>query len=109
MWQRERKMRLAALGLPSTHWASLALPHELLLEDHGTAHRCSAVSAAPAAEHNDVLLPLRQSIRPRALREGVDAEMVWERLATAPWMEPLPTELAQLLEDSISDELKAVL
>ena len=106
---RERKMRLAALGLPSTHWASLALPHELLLEDHGTAHRCSAVSAAPAAEHDDVLLPLRQSIRPRALREGVDAEMVWERLATAPWMEPLPTELAQLLEDSISDEFKAVL
>ena len=73
--------------------------------------RAAATRAAssPGAHHGDVVLPLRQGIRPRALRVGVDAEMLWRRLATAAWMEPLPTELAQLLEESISDEFKAVL
>ena len=82
----------------------------MVLEDHGAAAgRRAAAHAAPGAHHGEVVLPLRQAIRPLALRVGVDAEMLWRRLATAAWMEPLPTELAQLLEESISDEFKAVL
>ena len=95
---RERKMRLAALGLPSTHWASLALPHELLLED-----MAPRIDARPSARHpqrstTTYSCRLRQSIRPRA-SGGRGRRDGGERLATAPWMEPLPTELAQLLED----------
>ena len=102
-------MRLAALGLPSTHWASLALPHELLAKDHGSAQRPSVVGARPAAEHDEVLLPLRAGIRPRALRCNANVDELWQRLAAAEWFEALPPELAQLLEESISDEFKAVL
>merc|ERR1712050_258819 len=43
---RERKLRLAALGLPSTHWASLALPHEL-----SALSRPDAVEAVGSEDH----------------------------------------------------------
>merc|ERR1712014_317992 len=46
---RERKFRLAALGLPSTHWASLALPHEL-----SDLTRPLPVSAVPSPNHEHV-------------------------------------------------------
>merc|ERR1719433_2147764 len=49
---RERKLRLAALGLPSTHWASLALPHELLTADHGSTQRPSSVEAKGGPDHD---------------------------------------------------------
>merc|ERR1712232_810469 len=46
---RERKLRLAALGLPSTHWASLAMPHEL-----SDLKRADAVEAVGSSDPEKV-------------------------------------------------------
>merc|ERR1719277_1598794 len=53
----DRKMRLAALGLPSTHWASLGIPHTLV-----APQRCAAT--APFEQNGNISLPLKSSIRP---------------------------------------------
>eukprot|EP00670_Eutreptiella_braarudii_P012130 CAMPEP_0174341952 /NCGR_PEP_ID=MMETSP0810-20121108/25804_1 /TAXON_ID=73025 ORGANISM="Eutreptiella gymnastica-like, Strain CCMP1594" /NCGR_SAMPLE_ID=MMETSP0810 /ASSEMBLY_ACC=CAM_ASM_000659 /LENGTH=468 /DNA_ID=CAMNT_0015463859 /DNA_START=18 /DNA_END=1426 /DNA_ORIENTATION=+ len=100
---RDRKLRLAALGLPSTHWASLALPHEL----SGLA-RLGPVAAQGAAKPEAVRLPLRASIRPQTLVADADFDALWELLKDARWEAPLPEELRALLEKSIKDEFKAV-
>lgn len=106
---RERKLRLAVLGLPSTHWASLALPHELITQDHGSEQRATPVDATGAATHDEVIFPLRASIRPRALRADVDQDDLWTQLVDAEWFAPLPAKLAQLLEESVTEEFKAIL
>jgi hypothetical protein len=98
---RERKLRLAALGLPSTHWASLALPHEL-------SELCqpNAVQAAGSADHEKVHFPLRREIQSRALVTGANMNTLWSRLRAQDWFLPLPAEEKALLEASISDEYK---
>lgn len=101
---RERKLRLAALGLPSTHWASLGMPHEL-----SALSQPEAVDPAGSEDHDAVHLPLRFSIRSRALKEGADMLKLWKCLQGPDWFTPLPTDLMQLLEDSISTEFKQLL
>jgi len=101
---RERKLRLAALGLPSTHWASLGLPHSLL----GAGPSPDEASAAKR-EKAGLALPLRPSLRPRPLAAGVDLQLMWQRLRAAPWLKPLPRELGELLEESVLEDFKAYL
>eukprot|EP00930_Biecheleria_cincta_P086552 TRINITY_DN75825_c0_g1_i1.p1 TRINITY_DN75825_c0_g1~~TRINITY_DN75825_c0_g1_i1.p1 ORF type:complete len:447 (-),score=81.06 TRINITY_DN75825_c0_g1_i1:252-1520(-) len=101
---RERKLRLAALGLPSTHWASLGMPHEL-----SVLSQPKAVDPTGAEDHDAVHLPLRSSIRSRALKEGADVQRLWKCLQEPDWFTPLPTDVMQLLEDSISTEFKQFL
>mmetsp|Transcript_14587 Transcript_14587/g.25830 ORF Transcript_14587/g.25830 Transcript_14587/m.25830 type:complete len:427 (-) Transcript_14587:127-1407(-) len=98
---RERKLRLAALGLPSTHWASLALPHEL-----SDLTRPLPVSAAPSANHEHIHFPLCASIRSQALKETADVDVLWKHLKDPDWFARLPDELKMLLEESIADEYK---
>merc|ERR1712032_914655 len=98
---RERKLRLAALGMPSTHWPSLALPHEL-----SAAERPSIVDAKEAAVHDAVHFPLRYSIRSRALKQDADMVKLWGQLQNPDWFAPLPSNLKDLLEESVSDEFK---
>merc|ERR1712110_858385 len=62
---RERKLRLAALGLPSTHWASLALPHEL-----SDLKRADAVEAVGSSDPEKVRFPLNREVRSRVLTPG---------------------------------------
>mmetsp|Transcript_93095 Transcript_93095/g.290201 ORF Transcript_93095/g.290201 Transcript_93095/m.290201 type:complete len:140 (+) Transcript_93095:800-1219(+) len=99
---RERKLRLAALGLPSTHWASLGFPHTL------SALKPPA-GLQGAMTRYGVVLPLRPSIKNQTLAEGADADELWRRLGTLRWMEPLPSEEKGLLEASIDTKFKAVL
>lgn len=100
----ERKLRLAALGLPSTHWASLGLPHEL-----SELSRPKPVEACAGTEHESVRFPLRASIRSQALVPSADEVEIWSRLQAPPWMEPLPPDLKALLDASISAEFRALL
>eukprot|EP00927_Polykrikos_kofoidii_P073430 TRINITY_DN69469_c0_g1_i1.p1 TRINITY_DN69469_c0_g1~~TRINITY_DN69469_c0_g1_i1.p1 ORF type:complete len:450 (+),score=67.70 TRINITY_DN69469_c0_g1_i1:66-1352(+) len=100
---RERKLRLAALGLPSTHWASLALPHEL-----SDLCRDDPVDAVGAADHEGIRFPLRRSIRSQALDAKADPEEIWRRLQApaSDWFAPLAEETKAFLEASISDTYK---
>jgi len=99
---RQRKMRLAALGLPSTHWASLGLPHEL-----SDLSFPSAVQAAGSNDHEKVHFPLQASIRSRALTAHASVDELWKRLKDQDWFNMLPEDEAKLLENSIADEYKA--
>lgn len=102
---RERKLRLAALGLPSTHWASLGFPHMLL----GTPTQPQATEAS-SAEARDVRLPLRAGgLRPTPLVDGVGVDDMWALLEEGDWMEPLPPAVRKKLESSLRADIKAVL
>jgi hypothetical protein len=101
---RERKLRLAALGLPSTHWASLGLPHPLLGDNPAPP-----VATEATKEKEGVQLPLRPAVRPLPLVDGVSFEDLWRSLGRADWKKPLPQNLKEELERSIRDEFKAVL
>jgi len=101
---RQRKLRLAALGLPSTHWASLAMPHEL-----SELTQPAGVEAAGAADHDSVRFPLHFSIRSQALRKDADLNELWRRLTAPDWFSPLPADLKDLLEASITDEFLSML
>lgn len=98
---RERKLRLAALGLPSTHWASLALPHEL-----SDLTRPLPVSAVPSPNHEHVHFPLRGSIRSQALKETANVDILWKHFKDPDWFASLSDELKLLLEESIEDDFK---
>lgn len=99
---RERKLRLAALGLPSTHWASLGFPHTLsaLKPPEGLGGGMTRYG---------IVLPLRPCIQNQTLVESADPEELWRRLGPLRWMEPLPAEAKRLLEASIDDKFQAVL
>mmetsp|Transcript_130425 Transcript_130425/g.260216 ORF Transcript_130425/g.260216 Transcript_130425/m.260216 type:complete len:454 (-) Transcript_130425:121-1482(-) len=101
---RERKLRLAALGLPSTHWASLALPHEL-----SSLSRPPVVCAVGSNCHDNIHFPLRQEVRSSALTADASVEELWHRLGAADWSSRLPEEDSLFLEASISEEYKAYL
>lgn len=74
---RRRKMLLAALGLPSTHWASLGRTH---------AHKAAPQAVAALDIQNDVDsddkigFPLRGSIDCWSLDDDVDPISVWYML-----------------------------
>merc|ERR1719203_2007825 len=70
---RERKLKMAALGLPSTHWASLGIPHTLV----------KAELLRPTAA-------VKSTLRPVTLAAGVDVMDMWKRLQGLDWMKPLP-------------------
>lgn len=101
----ERKLRMAALGLPSTHWASLGLPHNSSWA--GIMSRDAPTQAQ--SQKDGVSLPLKSSLRPVPLAGGVDFDEIWEALGKCPWMKPLSPDLRALLDRSISDEYKALL
>jgi hypothetical protein len=57
-----RKVRLCASGIPSTHWASLAIPHTLSLEDVRKG-RCFSMGTLDS----DTNIPLLESVGPACL------------------------------------------
>jgi len=100
----ERKLRLAALGLPSTHWASLGLPHMLL----NSNPEPSAPTKASTGK-GGVVLPLRSSLRPCTLVDSVEVQQMWELCKGEKWMAPLSPAVRRKLEESIRPEIKALL
>lgn len=97
----DRKLRLAALGLPSTHWASLGIPHNLV----------APVPCEPTAASSlgGICLPARASIRQASLREGIEEAEMWSRLNGIDWNSPMPAEVRQFVEDSLTDAVRAAL
>lgn len=64
---KRRKMRLSALALPSTHWASLGEAHSMAVEDNVVMPTDAADAEAP----EDVRLPLRGHLRAVGLAPDV--------------------------------------
>ena len=101
---QERKCPLACLGLPSTHWASLGKPH--------TALQSAPRLDPPTAAHKGsggVVLPLRSSLTPVTLVEGVGIEEVWALLGEFDWTRPLPAEARAAIQRVLRPEYAAVL
>merc|ERR1712232_70854 len=65
--ERLSKMRLAALGLPSVHWASIAMQHDMSLGRPGVFNQRSTSAAQCGPSRDDVILPLRPAMRPKGL------------------------------------------
>merc|ERR1711988_1361117 len=92
----------AALGLPSTHWASLGLPHTLV--DIQLATSSSARSTSKGVE-----LPLRPTLRLPTLLPGVDVLGMWKHFQKSDWEKDLPPDMIDLLERSINPEILTAL
>lgn len=99
---RVRKLRLAALGLPSTHWGSLGLPHSLVEGRLQPKVKASGHGA-------DVTLPMISTLKPVTLADGVQVEEMWQLLAKADWSKLLPAPLMDILQRSIAEPYHAVL
>lgn len=99
---RDRKLRLAALGLPSTHSASLGVPHSLvkLEPSQATMTRCFS---------KKFCLSIRPFIHFVSLRDGVDMEEMWTLLKGHPWGSALSAELRQRVLESLSERISSVL
>jgi len=94
----ERKLRMAALGLPSTHWASLGQPHTLV--DIRPAEPTTA-----GRTKNGIALPLKSTLQPATLAAGVNVQEMWGQLQKPSWEKPLPQSLKELLLRSIKPEI----
>eukprot|EP00542_Grammatophora_oceanica_P002130 CAMPEP_0194058562 /NCGR_PEP_ID=MMETSP0009_2-20130614/66619_1 /TAXON_ID=210454 /ORGANISM="Grammatophora oceanica, Strain CCMP 410" /LENGTH=97 /DNA_ID=CAMNT_0038708765 /DNA_START=1 /DNA_END=294 /DNA_ORIENTATION=+ len=97
---------MAALGLPSTHFASLGLPHNLVPAK--LPEPTPGQDATP--DHDQIVFPLRPTIRSQALKPGVDPMDVWHRLKGISMGDgQIPPDIVRFLEDSILDEYKLIL
>jgi len=87
---RERKLCLAALGRPSTHWASLGNPHH-----EEEFNRPDDVEASGSYDHEKVHFPLKREIQSQALVPGADTGELWQKLGSIGLFSkpPLPTDL----------------
>jgi hypothetical protein len=92
------KLRLAALGLPSTHWASLGIPHTLVKPEP-----CTVTEASVSGR--EVFLPARASIHLASLHPEVDVEEMWRRLAGLSWEELLPEDLREFVKSCLTDTI----
>lgn len=106
------KMRLAALGLPSVHWASVAMQHDMSLGSPGVFNRDHADAKEYGPSHDNVVLPLKPAIRPKGLANGqVPGEL--QDLINVDYkcvgMWSPPETVAPLLESSVADDMKSYL
>lgn len=101
---RNRKLIMAALGFPSTHFASLGLPHNLV-----TPELPDATPGQEAEDQDEIVFPLHPTIRSQALKPDVSAMDVWHRMSDIAMDGKLPSETLQFLEDSILDDYKRIL
>jgi len=110
--ERVAKYRLAALGLPSVHWARAAMQHDMSLNSLGV-FEYRRVEAEDGDGHPDtVVLPLRPAIRPAALAEDADMEglskLVRVHFKNVGMWDPIEGS-ASLLEASIKEDFKKFL
>ena len=116
--QRLGKLRLAALGIPGTHWARIAHQHDVLPRAKGWLADAPVCKAKGADVHSKVRLPLRPAIRPMPLVDEVD-EAALRELVTIDWSDESqcsshcvwkpPSSCANLLEASVRNEIKRFL
>uniref|UniRef100_A0A7S1ZFD9 Uncharacterized protein n=1 Tax=Trieres chinensis TaxID=1514140 RepID=A0A7S1ZFD9_TRICV len=97
----KRKLRLAALGLPSTHSASQGLPHYLV--------PCKQPEGVGAGEDSDKL-PVLGMCALASLASGVSTGKVWEAgLGDGNLNDSIDHEKAALLDEFVAAEVAAAL
>lgn len=101
---RERKLALAALGLPSTHSASLGQPHHLV-----PMIPPKETEAVTATNYKLLVLPLKPTIRSVALKDEIDPMDVWHHFHGVDLQQSLSKESRTLLASVIKDEYQKVL
>jgi len=73
--ERLSKLRLAALGLPATHWASVGMQHDMSLGSPGVFNQGVPQPKAPEeGDPSTAVLPLRPALWPAALAEDADMD-----------------------------------
>jgi len=107
------KLRLAALGLPSCHWASVAMEHELCLGHLGVFSQDQVpFHDTETDDLDEVILPLRPALRPAAVRDGVflgDVLGLVDVDYRLPGMWDPPEGSGPLLEEKVRAEFKRYL
>merc|ERR1712224_1161847 len=107
--ERIAKLRLAALGLPSVHWARAAMQHDMSLGCRGVFEDLRVEARDGDGHPDSVTLPLKPAIRPAALAEEVDvaglAKVVQVNFKLIGMWDP-PEESFSVLEKSIREEFK---
>jgi len=98
---RQRKLRLAALGLPSTHWASLGLPHNLVAPN--------LPDPVTASKRGDAKIPMISALEPVTLAAGKKTKDMWNKFKSADWSKPLPASELRELEECICEPYRSVL
>merc|ERR1711920_1051895 len=68
--ERLAKLRMAALGLPSMHWASHGIQHDCVRLDNGYLTVGMDVMAQEGRRDADVVFPLRSKVRPWCSTDG---------------------------------------
>jgi len=110
--EQTSKMRLAALGLPSVHWASIAMQHDMSLGSPGVFNHHSVKARQCGPTCDDVILPLRPAMRPKGLASGqISSEL--QNLVNVDYkyvgMWEAPESVGPLLEGSVTDNVKSYL
>merc|ERR1719198_1436023 len=103
-WEPVGRRDLAALGLPSTHWGSLGIPHYLV-----SPQLPVPTVAKAASKDEDIELPFKSSIQLASLRPGVNSADVWDRLKDYGWQSPLPDEIREYLNDILAEDIRRAL
>jgi len=117
--ERVAKLRLVALGLPSCHWASAAMQHDMCLGEPGSfAEHFAEARREPAEEAAEdtekAILPLRPALYSPALAPGADKSKL-VNLVEVEYREGLvgmwdaDKESTELLEASVVPDFKALL
>lgn len=88
---RDRKLRMAALGLPSTHWASLGIPHTLV-----DIKPSQATKARPS--HKGVELPLKWSLKLPSLMPGVDVPDMWRHFQNSDFEKTVLEDMKEIVD-----------
>lgn len=110
--ERLSKMRLAALGLPSVHWASVAMQHDMFLNEPGYLSEDGMRGGVLGSHPDAVVLPLKPALRPVGLVDEADEESLADLVIvdyeyTGMWR--APAKVAPLLEANVRDDVKAYL
>merc|ERR1711972_471308 len=111
--ERLAKLRMAALGLPSMHWASQGIQHDCIRLGKGYLTEGQEVIAKGGTSHSEMVLPLVGAIhpwcaKPDAREKLLKCEDVKDLIMNVHADEELD-EFAELLESCIVDEAKALL
>jgi len=107
--ERLAKLRMAALGLPSMHWASHGIKHDCVSLTAGYLTANKEVEAQEGNSQAEVVFPLRSVVRPWCSVEGaLEALLGADDVRSLVYGKDLDA-YEQLLEQCVSEEAKEIL
>mmetsp|Transcript_17647 Transcript_17647/g.41501 ORF Transcript_17647/g.41501 Transcript_17647/m.41501 type:complete len:230 (-) Transcript_17647:185-874(-) len=99
---------LAASGLPSTHWASLGQPHNLV-PPKTPKETAGREDSSSGSNEDDIVFPLRPTIGSVALEAHISPMDVWDQIENVKPNKPLPVELVEFLKNAVAAKYKSIL